>query len=222
LADPPRKVYWDACAWIGFINGEPDKIRPLRGIWDDASRGKYEIWTSVYSYLEVIKIKAPDADPISVEESCRRIDEMLQQPFVKRVQLDMEVARFARSLKLAHHDAGLTSRPDAIHVATAAYYNLDELHTWDKAHILPFDGKIFRRDGTPLRILIPGPEVDGPLFAALIAPAAVIEKGAEALLLTSAAEEEQQSAQRPATALSGPPASDQIDGEEEGTPETTA
>ena len=164
LADP-RRVYWDACAWIGFINEEAAKIRPLRYIWEGALRGEYEIWTSVYSYLEVLKIKEATGDPISLEESNHRIDEMFQQSYVKRVQLDTEVDRFARSIKQIYHDAGLKSRPDAIHIATAAYYNLDELHTWDRSHILPFDGKILRRDGVPLRILIPNVTgLEGTMF----------------------------------------------------------
>jgi hypothetical protein len=126
----------------------------------------------VYSYLEVLKIKEATGDPISLGESNRRIDEMFQQAHVKRVQLDTEVARFARSLKQAHHDAGLKSRPDSIHVATAAYYNLDELHTWDRSHILPFDGKILRRDGVPLRILIPNVTVlEGTIFELAAIPA---------------------------------------------------
>ena len=205
LADSPQRVYWDACAWIGFICEEPAKIGPLRFIWDAARRGKYEIWTSVYSYLEVLKIRAVNGDPISVEESIKRIDDMFQQPFVKRVQLDTEVARFARSLKLAHHDAGLTSRPDAIHIAIAAYYNLEELHTWDGRHILPFDGKIMRRDGNPLRIRIPGPEVEGlPLFAALPPPTPVpdqeippIEAQEEATLISDTDLQQMSSAPSP-------------------------
>jgi predicted nucleic acid-binding protein len=165
LADPPKRVCWDACAWIGYIAGEPDKITPLRWIWDAAQRGGYEIWTSTYAYLEVLKIRAGSDDPIPIEESNRIIDEMFQQPHVKRVQLDVEIARLARAIKQKHHDAGLKSRPDAIYVATAAYHNLDELHTWDRHHLLPFDNKILRRDGKPLRILIPGQEVAGELFA---------------------------------------------------------
>lgn len=167
LADP-RRVYWDACAWIGFINEEPAKIGPLRYLWERAQQGEYEIWTSVYSYLEVLKISEVSGDPISLEESNRRIDEMFQQPFVQRVQLDTEVARFARLIKQTHHNAGLKSRPDAIHIATAAYYNLAELHAWDRSHILPFDNKILRRDGTPLRILVPNVTgLEGTLFEGL-------------------------------------------------------
>jgi len=120
-----------------------------------------------------LKIKEASGDPIPLAESNRRIDEMFQQPHVKRVQLDTEIARFARLLKQTHHDAGLKSRPDAIHIATAAYHNLDELHTWDNAHILPFDGKIMRHDGTPLRILIPNVTgLEGTIFELIGAPGA--------------------------------------------------
>jgi predicted nucleic acid-binding protein len=166
LADPPKRVCWDACAWIGYISGEPDKIVPLRMIWESAQRGGYEIWTSTYAYLEVLKIRAESGDPIPLEESNRIIDEIFQQPHVKRVQLDVEVARLARSIKQRYHDEELKSRPDTIYLATALYYNLDELHTWDRRHLLQFDGQIKRRDGQLLRIIIPGPEVVGPLFAA--------------------------------------------------------
>lgn len=41
----------------------------------------------------------------------------------------------------------------------------EEVHTWDKAHLLDLSGKVKRRDGNPLVIRIPGPEVSGPLFA---------------------------------------------------------
>lgn len=167
MADAPKRVYWDACAWIGFINEEPAKIGPLRYVWERATHGECEIWTSVYSYLEVLKIKEASGDPISLAESNRRIDEMFQQAHVKRVQLDTEIARFARFIKQTHHDTGLKSRPDTIHIATAAYHNLDELHTWDNAHILPFDGKIARRDGALLHILIPNVTgLEGTLFEA--------------------------------------------------------
>jgi predicted nucleic acid-binding protein len=148
-------------------------------IWEGAQRGGYEIWTSVYAYLEVLKIRADSADPIPLEESNRIIDEMFQQHHVRRVQLDVEIARLARDLKQRYHDQGLASRPDTIYLATALYYNLDELHTWDRKHLLQFDRKIKRRDGEFLRILIPGSEVAGPLFAAQpSAPAGVAESDA--------------------------------------------
>ena len=54
MASAPKRIYWDACAWIGYINAETEKITALRAIWEAAKRGKYQIWTSTFSYLEVI------------------------------------------------------------------------------------------------------------------------------------------------------------------------
>jgi len=165
------KYYWDACAWIGFINREANKIQPLRSIWADAETGKCEIWTSTYSYLEVIKGALAHGDVHHVEKSDEKVDNILAQPWVKVVQLDGEVAKLARKLRrdLARlrEELGIQDplpRPDAIHLASAAIYNCDELHTWDGSHLTVYDQKVPRTDGTLLKIKIPGPEVDGPLF----------------------------------------------------------
>ncbi len=165
MADLPIKAYWDSCAWIGLVNAEPDKLHPLRSIWEDAQKGEYEIWTSAYVHLEVFKAKNENGDPLSPESSDEIIEAMLSQGFVKRVQLDTEIAKLARDLRRSLDAQGLKSRPDALHLATAVYWNLDELHTWDKKHLLGLNGHVTRRDGQPLLIRIPGPEVMGPLFA---------------------------------------------------------
>lgn len=168
MADAGRRFYWDACAWIGFINLESQKLNSLRAIWDEAKAGKCSIWTSVYSYVEVFKVKDDAGDAISVKDSISRVETMFSQPHVEMVQVDSIVARLARDLRIRHGDDGLDNRPDAIHVATAAHYNLDELHTWDKSHLLPLDGKVLRRDGAPLPIVKPGGAyAAGPMFSTL-------------------------------------------------------
>jgi predicted nucleic acid-binding protein len=158
-------VYWDACAWIGLINSEPKKIHPLRTIWEEAQKGKYEIWTSVYSYVEVFKVKSENGDELTPDLSDKAVEDLLTQPYVKRAQIDVNIAKLARDLRRSLSNDGLRSRPDAIHLATAAFWNLDELHTWDQTHLLALNGKVTRRDGRNLIIRIPGPEVSGPLFA---------------------------------------------------------
>jgi predicted nucleic acid-binding protein len=165
LASNPLRVYWDACAWIGLINSEPDKIHPLRSVWEDAEKGKYELWTSTYVYLELMKGTAAHGDPYPPEESDAVFELALEQPYVKRVQLDVQIGKLARKLKRDYHSDGLSKRADAIHLATALYYNLEEMHTWDRQDLLGFDGKINRRDGKPLAIKIPGPDyTSAPLF----------------------------------------------------------
>jgi predicted nucleic acid-binding protein len=154
LASASTRVYWDACAWIGFINAEPDKITSLRAIWDAAKRGNYQIWTSTFSYLEVIRGINKQGEAYPPEEYDELVYDLFEQPHVERVQLDVEVAMLARKMKRDYHPT-LASRADAVHLATALYWNCEELHTYDGNHLLPLDGKIPRRDGIFLSILAP-------------------------------------------------------------------
>lgn len=136
---------------------------PLRVIWEAAQRGEFEIWTSTFSYLEVLYVKNAFGEAYSHEKHDAAIFAALESPYVRRVQLDVEVAKLARTMKRLHHPM-LGKRSDAIHLATAAYYNVEELHTWDGSDLLPLNGKILRRDGVFLPVRIPGPEMHGPLF----------------------------------------------------------
>jgi predicted nucleic acid-binding protein len=162
LADPIPRYYWDSCAWIGLINQEPDKHQNLRTIWENAGRGACELWTSTYTYVEVFKAKSVDGDPLSLEESDKRINALLEQPYVRRAQLDSEVGKLARNLR-REFSTELIKRADAIHLATAVWWNLDELHTYDPFHLLALNGKVNRRDGKSLIIRLPNP-LAGTLF----------------------------------------------------------
>lgn len=166
LTDVPPNYYWDACAWLGLINTEADKHRNLKSFWDAAAAGHCKIWTSSYSYLEVLKATAQGGDPYTPEESDRRIDQALEQPYVFRVNLDSEVARLARQLRRQFPNE-LKKKADAIHLATACWWDLDALHTYDDSHLLPLNGKAVRSDGKPLLICVPDPLAD-TMFAASV------------------------------------------------------
>jgi len=158
------KYYWDACAWIGFINNEPNKTIPLRVIWDRAVAGECKILTSTYSYMEVIYGINALGEPYPPEQNDAIVFDMLAQPHVDRIQFDTEVAKMARALKRKYHPV-LGKRPDAVHLASACYHNVTELHTFDGNDLLPLTGLVHKRDGKLLTILAPGPETHGPLFA---------------------------------------------------------
>ncbi|TGD98244.1 hypothetical protein [Methylobacterium nonmethylotrophicum] len=96
----------------------------------------------------------------------KKIEELLSQEFVVRAQIDVPVARMAKNLKRDLHKRGLKKRSDAIHLATALYYNSEELHTWDASDLLQFDNQLKCRNGKNLKILIPNSDkIHGPLFA---------------------------------------------------------
>jgi predicted nucleic acid-binding protein len=162
LTESIPRYYWDACAWIGLINKEPDRYLNLKAIWECAGKGYCELWTSTFTYLEVFKAKAQDGDPLPLDESDKRIDSLLDQPYVKRVQLDVEIARLARKLR-REFPTELTKRADAIHLANAVWWNVDELHTYDPSHLLALNGKVERRDGKTLIIILPSP-LAGTIF----------------------------------------------------------
>jgi predicted nucleic acid-binding protein len=161
-----RKLYWDSCAWIGFINSEKDKILPLRAIWEAAEPGECEIWTSAYAHIEVINGFSDHGEPYPPAESDLIIEKTLSQDWVKRVQVDVQVARLARDLKREFHQQGLRKRADAVHLASAVHYNVETLITFDGNDLLPLNGMVKVRNGSPLLIRKAGPEdMPYPLFA---------------------------------------------------------
>jgi hypothetical protein len=87
MVDPIPRYYWDACAWLGMINEEKGKLTALKHLWRQAQKGQCEIWTSTYTYLEVIYGKEKQGQPYNLAEDDPTIFAILEQPFVKRVQL---------------------------------------------------------------------------------------------------------------------------------------
>ena len=157
MAKKPTRLYWDTCAWIGLVNEEPDKITALRLVWEAAQNGHFQIWTSVYTYMEFVKGQLPTGEAYNHEEHDAVVENLLSQPFVRRVQFDIPVAKRARQLKRDLHKDGLEKRADAIHLATALFYSVEQLHTYDRSHLLVFDGKLNCRDGSTLKIAKPDP-----------------------------------------------------------------
>jgi len=148
-----------------FLTKGAAKLRHYAQSGIDASRGRYQILTSAYNYLEVIHGVNEIGAPYPPEEYDEIVFSHFNQPHVERVVLDVEVAKLARALKRQHHPT-LGKRPDAIHLATAAFWNCSCLHTYDGSDLLPLHNKVPRRDGQLLAIMWPGAEPIGPLFSA--------------------------------------------------------
>lgn len=160
-----RRIYWDACAWIGLINEEPDKVDGCRYFIEAAERGDVEIVTSHFTLAEVYKRKCEGQTKQLAQERDVIFEEYLQQDHVTLVQVDFDVGvlarRFLRQFEI------LNKPQDAIHLATAVIESVDELHTFDGDDLLDLDGLVDRLDGEKLRICKPErpPQDDGPLFA---------------------------------------------------------
>lgn len=162
MADHER-VYWDSCAWLGLANAEEDRVGPLRNLYIQAQRGSLEIWTSTISIVEANRLDAEYNQPKPIsKESLRALDDLFFQPFVKLVSIDAGIARDARLL--IRETPKLSKKPDAIHLASAIFWSIPVLHTYDGNDLLHLDGDKTCRDGTALRICKPGEETNGGLF----------------------------------------------------------
>lgn len=158
----PARVYWDTCAWIGLLNGEPDKKRDLESVYTDARNGKTELWTSTLSMVECRFIDQERETPRPYsEEHDKTINDIFRQPFVKPISLTRDIAEHARHVWRATPSLG--SFQDAVHLVSALKFNVDIMHTYDKHDLLHLSEQFTCRNGNPLVISNPS-KVIGTLF----------------------------------------------------------
>lgn len=148
------RVYWDACAWLGLLNEEEGKHADLQDVWAKAEHGQVEIWTSAFCIAEVHKVKCEGDWSAISEENDDRINNLFDQDWVQIVFLDSEIAKIAKRLLRTHEK--LRKPSDAVHLATAVYWDLDQLHTYDASDLLHLDGKVQTLAGENLKICKPG------------------------------------------------------------------
>ena len=157
MAGSLKRVCWDACAWIALIQKEKirddsgrdveDRESLCRSVIRAAEAKKIEIATSALSYVEVCK------KPAVRQEGEDKIANFFEHEFVLPVNLDRYVGERARELMLAGYSK--LKPPDAVHLATAAIANAEEMHTFDDK-LLALDLHIDKADGTKLKIKKPG------------------------------------------------------------------
>ena len=138
--------YWDANAFLGWLNDEPDKAHECQGVLDAAETGLIEIVTSALTLTEVIKLKGQSPITRDKEDA---ISGFFEQPYIVIREVDRFVASHARQLIWAHN----VQPKDAIHLATALRLKLPVLDTFD-GDLIKLNGKL----GSP-RLAIGRPHV---------------------------------------------------------------
>lgn len=130
MATPLR--YWDACAFLGYLANEADKLDECRGVIRAAQEGNLRIVTSSLTLTEVIKLKSQTPLPQEKEPVIR---DFFLHPWIVVQQLDRRTAEYARELIWQHN----FDPKDAVHVATAVLARVPYFDT--------FDGDLIRRSG---------------------------------------------------------------------------
>lgn len=150
-----RRIYWDSCVFIHYINSDPDKILVLESILSEISNnGKDKIITSVLSKVEVCwAASEKNSRALSAEEESR-IDKLWEDPsIIEIVDFNDEIAIAARGLlrnSMVLQLDKLKSK-DAIHLATAQWVGATEIQVYDS---------IWSRYQEELGITITEPHVD--------------------------------------------------------------
>jgi predicted nucleic acid-binding protein len=147
-----RSRYWDACAFLGLLRAESDKLEECRKVIAEAQSGNLVIVTSTLTLAEVLWLKGKDPIPEADREKVRKF---FRHAWIVMRELDRATAEQAQEVVWQH---GVKPK-DAVHVATALRSGVEQLDTFD-GPLITLSGKV----GNP-PLTIGRPNVEGMLFA---------------------------------------------------------
>ncbi len=139
MPDTQQNIYWDANAFLAYVNGEADRMPTLDAILDSAAKGEIQLRTSEISRAEVAFG--------SNEQIQRALDAATEQTIdglwndtttVLMVEYHADIGNRARALMRHAITQGWSLKPlDAIHLATAQWLvdngvPVAEFHTYDR------------------------------------------------------------------------------------------
>lgn len=134
MPDEPKRIYWDACVFLDYVEGAPKWMPVLDALLEQASESdELVIYTSTVSITEVAFAKA-EKDGRSLDPNIEaEIDALWNdRSAVKLVEFNEVIARGARRLMRQGIEHGRQLKPlDAIHLATAQNRRGVEFHTTD-------------------------------------------------------------------------------------------
>lgn len=161
MASEIPRYYWDACIWITLISDRgSDRGKACEYVLELAKAGECQLWTSSFCLAEVFKRKCGPESVGIAEEQDVYFEDLIEQEFIRKVSVDVDVGKVARRLLRRFPTIGKPQ--DAVHVATCLLNNLDQLHTFDRDDLLAFDGKIERVDRAKLLICEPPTPPESP------------------------------------------------------------
>jgi predicted nucleic acid-binding protein len=130
-----KLLYWDSCVFLSYINADPGRIDTLDAILDDIqkSNGESKIVTSILTKIEVAGSATEYATRVLSTVIEQKIDALWNDASViEFIELHDGVAIRARDLMRQALTQGWSLKPpDAIHLASAQWLGVEELHTYD-------------------------------------------------------------------------------------------
>ena len=131
-----RRIYWDSCVWLRYINETPEDKGVLDILLRDSAMrtGDIALITSTIALTEVAYGAAEQNHQALDADVEQKIDSLwADQRAVTLVEFYPAIALQARGLIRISIERGWSLRPfDAIHLATAQRLEVTEFHTYDQ------------------------------------------------------------------------------------------
>jgi len=128
-------LYWDSCLFTDYINATPGHVELIAPILEKAIQdGTIQIVVSSVATVEVAFAAQERSQHVLDTRVEETIDGLWSQHFIEVVEFHSYIARRARELIRWSVGEGIrTLKPmDAIHLATAMYAGVSEVHTFDQ------------------------------------------------------------------------------------------
>ncbi|HEY7088817.1 MAG TPA: type II toxin-antitoxin system VapC family toxin [Tepidisphaeraceae bacterium] len=128
------RLYWDACVFLSFIEDHPGRAPVIESLLEDCEQGKFEIWTSHMSIVEVAFAKT-EKDGKALDAEVEKEIDSLWHPSspIKLVEVSELICTGARTLVREGIEKQHSVRSaDAVHLATAQLVDVDEFCTYDQ------------------------------------------------------------------------------------------
>ena len=161
----PDRVYWDACVFLSYINGEQERLPVIDALLEESRSGKIEIITSTVSLAEVAFAEEERSNGALDPKIELAIDKIFSdREVVKLVEFHELVASKARiRMRQAITNRWSLKPMDAIHLATAVRLEATQFHTYDET-LLKYQesGGFTISDPVTLQLRLPEPPTTLP------------------------------------------------------------
>jgi predicted nucleic acid-binding protein len=121
--------YWDTCIWIAWIMNEARSNREMDGVVEVVElvgKNQASIIVSDCISTEILTGKWP-------ADGARKFEDLFKRRNVKRVPISPNITTMTQQIREFYHNKGekTVSPLDAVHLATAIVYKVDQMHTFD-------------------------------------------------------------------------------------------
>ena len=128
------KYYWDACVWIAWLTAErayADHLSNMEEYAAQADAGKIVLVTSSLTRGEILETKIGAQAATNFQDSLKRPNIVEASADPRVASLAGELRNYYQGQKETGANAKTLAMLDAVHLATAILYGVDQFHTFD-------------------------------------------------------------------------------------------